>query len=134
MTFQLKNKLKENKMAIVTSQRGKIKHVTSSFFKDISLLRNSEVDTGYRQRYREKSDFDLNKLQLAYAVQKIILFKKGCRELTEFANKLNSHELASYCTDYIGSDYEEYTGPFNLEDMMKKDTDRKPMYRTSGDL
>jgi hypothetical protein len=101
---------------IVTTNRGSKKHITSSFFKDISLLRASEVDTNYRQQYRERknSSFDLDRLKLAYATQKLILFKKGCRELSEYVSKLNESQLKDITTNYIGSDYEEYDGPIEI--------------------
>lgn len=118
-------------MSIVFTQRGKKKHATSSYFKDLSVLRSSEIDTNYRQLYREKKGDQIPRLQLAYAVQKLILFKKGCQELSDYARKLSQGELDKVVTDYVGSDYEEYTGPI---DFSESEPQTKPLYKTSGDL
>jgi hypothetical protein len=120
-------------MALVFTKRGKKTHVTSSFFKDIAVLRNSEIDTGYRQMYHDKRGDEVHKLQMAYAVQKLIYFKKGCHEVSDYVMKCQPNKLENLVADYIGSTYEEYTGPLNIEECLKPDTEEKPVYRTSGD-
>jgi hypothetical protein len=120
-------------MALVFTKRGNKTHVTSSFFKDIAVLRNSEIDTGYRQMYHEKRGDEVHRLQKAYAVQKLIYFKKGCREISEYVLRCQPHKLENLVTDYIGTTYEEYTEPLIIADCLKPDTEAKPIYRTSGD-
>jgi hypothetical protein len=116
--------------------RGKKKHVTSSYFKDIKTLISSEIDTNYRKLYRERknSDFDISKLQLAYAVQKLSLFHKGCEELTDYLMKLSNKEIENVVPDYPGIPYEEYTEDIPRDKWFKSDGSEKPIYKTSGDL
>lgn len=123
-------------MSIITTTRGKKKHVTSSYFKDIAVLRSSEIDTNYRQLYRERKnmDFDISKLQLAYVVQKLILWHKGCQELTDYLMKLSNKDIENVVPDYPGEYYEEYTEDIPREKWFKPEGSEKPIYKTSGDL
>jgi hypothetical protein len=117
---------------IITTVKGKKKHVTSSYFKDMDLLRQSEVDTNFSKVRKEKtySQDDIEKLRLAYAIQKIVLFKQGCGELSSYINSLADSQLENVVPDYRGTTYEEYTGPITNH----VDTTIRPLYRTSGDV
>jgi hypothetical protein len=123
-------------LSIVTTTRGKKKHITSSYFKDIQVLRSSEVDSNYKQMYRDRkqSDFDIEKLQATYAIQKLVFFHKGCQELNAYVNSLNNNQLEGIITDYIGNDYVEYTEDIPREQWYKNEEKVKPIYKTSGDL
>jgi hypothetical protein len=121
-------------MSIITTMRGKKKHITSSYFKDISVMRASEIDSNYRQMHRDRSGLDIPKLKLAYVIQKIKLWRQGCQELSDYIAKLSNHEIENVVADYVGEDYEEYTEDIPQEKWYKKDTDIRPVYKTSGDL
>ena len=107
-------------MAIRQTTRGKITHVTSTYFDDLRMIKKSEVETDYRDLHRN-SNFDIAALKQSYAVQKLILFKKGCQELSEWAIQLPKDRCENITTDYMGEDYEEYTGNLTIEEMLKKE-------------
>lgn len=91
---------------IVTTQRGKKKYVTSSFFKDLRLLKQSRFETDYRDLKRNTT-FDTSKLQLAYVVSMIKLWKQGCQELSSYIAGLNVNQLENVVSIYEGTDYTE---------------------------
>lgn len=95
---------------ILSKTRRNKKIVTSSYFDDIKTLRKSRYETDYRDLYRN-SNFDISKLKGAYAIQEIILWRKGCWELSDYVTKLGNHQLENLQTEYFGSDYTEYTDP-----------------------
>jgi acyl-CoA hydrolase len=81
------------------------KVITSSYFDDIKLLRSSKRETDYREMYRE-SQFDANKLKVAYVVHELLLFKMGCRELSDHVSKLTNEQLKGLTTNYFGATLE----------------------------
>lgn len=96
------------------------KIISSSYFKDIQALRSSQYETDYRDLYKN-TKFDVEKLKKAYAVQAIILWKKGCAELSDYASKLLPHQLDKIETQYMGETWEDWLEPFDIKDMMKND-------------
>jgi len=100
------------------TKRGSKIHVTSTFFDDVRLLQKSEIDTDYRDLYKN-STFSIEKLKLSYVVQKIILWKQGCQELSAWTNSKSNETLKNYTTNYYGQDFIEYEGPIDLKDMLK---------------
>jgi hypothetical protein len=91
---------------IVTKQRGKKKYVTSSYFADLRLLRQSRFETDYRDLKRN-TKFNTEKLQLAYVVQMIKTWKMGCQELSAYIAGLNSAQVENTVAVYEGRDYIE---------------------------
>jgi len=90
---------------IKITQRGTKKYATSSYFDDIKLLKRSKYDSNMREL--KNSNFDVNRLQLAYVTQEIILWKQGCRELTEYVIKSSNEQLNNLETVYPGRDWDE---------------------------
>jgi len=88
------------------TKRGSKTHVTSTFFDDLRLLQKSEIETDYRDLHRN-SLFNTEKLKLSYVVQKMVLFKQGCRELTAWVQQRSVEQLKNVTTNYYGNDYEE---------------------------
>jgi uncharacterized lipoprotein YehR (DUF1307 family) len=99
---------------IKVSTKGKTKHVTSSYFDDMRLMKKSEFETDYRD-IKRNTKFDAIKLKAAYAVQKIILWRKGCIELNQWVSTQNNSQLQNVTTDYLGEDYYEWDGPVDLD-------------------
>jgi hypothetical protein len=91
---------------IITKQRGKKKYITSSYFGDLRLLRQSRYETDYRELKRE-TEFNTAKLQQAYVVQMIKTWKMGCQELSQYISNLNSAQVENVVAEYWGSDYKE---------------------------
>jgi hypothetical protein len=91
---------------IVTKLRGKKKHVTSSYFADLRILKQSRFETDYRELKRN-TEFNTEKLQLAYVVQMIKLWKMGCQELSQYISSLNNAQLENIVPHYEGTDYRE---------------------------
>lgn len=111
-------------MAIVTTTKGSKKHLTSSYFQDISVLRSSRADwNASKPKYWQKNEdeFDTDKLKRAYAIQEIILWRKGCIELSDYVSRLNESQLKDVTTKYMGEDYEEYTGEITRQMMGLED-------------
>jgi len=99
---------------IRTTIRRNKKHATSSFFDDIRLLRRSRFDTDYRD-LKNGMAFDVGKLQLAYAAQEIILWRRGCMELSDYINRLPNDQLKDLVADYMGEDWTEDKEPVAIE-------------------
>jgi len=93
------------------------KYVTSSYFDDIKELRRSKFETDYRDLYRN-SAFDISKLQRAYVVKEIELFRLGCFELNEWVSKQSNDNLANINTVYAGQDWTE----IDAKEIIVKDT------------
>jgi hypothetical protein len=52
---------------------------------------------------------DVGKLQLAYVIQEIVLWRKGCAELSEWTTRQNKNQLEDVYTVYVGKDDVEET-------------------------
>lgn len=92
-------------MIIQSTKRNK-KTVTSSFFEDIKLLRKSRHDTDYRD-LKMNSNFNVMGLRQAYLVQEIILWRKGCIELSDYVSKLPNNQIEGLHTIYMGENWVE---------------------------
>jgi hypothetical protein len=99
-----------DKSMITQKTVGKKKIISSSYFDDLSFLKKSEFETDYRD-IKRNTNFDSAKLKLAYTVSKIIMWKKGCAELTAHVNTLGKSQLENIETRYLGSDWIEYSEP-----------------------
>jgi len=93
---------------IVTKVKRNKKIITSSYFEDIKELKRSKYETDYLDLKRN-SEFDIPKLQKAYLIQEILLWRKGCIELSDYVNKLPNNQLEGIETFYLGRDIEEET-------------------------
>ena len=90
-------------MSLITKtfKNGK-RTVTSSYFQDIVMLRKAKQETDYRGLKDAK--FDLAALRNGWAVTEIMLWKKGCRELTAYAESLKPAQLEGLTLKYMGED------------------------------
>ena len=87
-----------------TTTKGKKKiTLTSTYFEGLKDLRKSKFDTDFY----DMKGFNTNELRRQYAIQELVLFKNGCRELTEYVNKLPSNLIKDVVTVYAGQDYIE---------------------------
>ena len=91
---------------ITSKTKGKKTYLSSSYFDDIKMLRRSRSDTDYRDLYRNTT-IDVARLQGAYVVQEIILWRKGCIELSDHVSKLSNHQLEGIVTVYMGQDWND---------------------------
>jgi hypothetical protein len=94
-------------MSIITKQRGKKKYITSSYFSDLRLLKQSRFETDYRDLKRN-TEFNTSKLQLAYVIQMIKIWRMGCQELSHYIANLNNAQVENVIAVYEGADYSEY--------------------------
>ena len=81
------------------------KSVTSSYFSDIAEIRRSKSETDYQGLKKDK--VDLSELKVAFAVMELTLWKKGCRELSEYVEKLNPKQLEGLTVKYMGQTVDE---------------------------
>lgn len=76
--------------------------LTSSYFDDIKMLHKDRQDTrstfnkhtSYQTRQKTGGMFDEMALNLAWSVQEITCWKRGCAELSAYVNKLSPKALA----------------------------------------
>ena len=107
---------------ITTKTKGSKRYLSSSFFDDIRLLRKSRFDTDYRD-LKMNTSFDVNRLQQAYLVQQIILWRKGCIELSDYVSKTPIDQLKNTSTVYMGEDWVEETENIVEEKVSKEIAD-----------
>jgi len=107
---------------IKQTKRGNVIHISSSFYDDMKLMKRSEYDTDYRD-LRYNSNMDVEKLKLSYVVQKIILWKKGTQEISQWAMQQPNDYFTrnNVKLDYIGEDWVPYEEDIDLEKATKKD-------------
>ena len=93
-------------MAIVmkTSKTGK-RTVTSSYFDDIGMIRQSLSETDFRALRNEQSKFDLNKLSQAAVVEQFRLWHLGCAELNDYVARLKPEQMVGLTTKFFGEEW-----------------------------
>lgn len=92
----------------VRTKKNGVKVITSSYFNDMKMLRESMRDTDFMgMRYDKTCNFDTGKLKLANAVTQITLWKQGCHELSEYVEKMSAKVAEQYETLYYGEDMPE---------------------------
>lgn len=97
-------------MSLIYKQRKNYTEVTSSYFEDVKMLKKSmsEVKADKFTNKIEYPGFDFGKLELANAVQIIMLAKYGARELSAFVDSLSPYQYDKYKINYgPWKDYEE---------------------------
>jgi len=107
---------------IRTIQKKNKKYLTSSYFDDIKFLKKSKYDTDYGDLKRN-STFKVDELKRAYAIQEIILWRKGCIELSDYVSKLPNDQLKDTETLYLGQDWNELEENIDLGSQTKEISD-----------
>lgn len=93
---------------IKRTKKNGIKVVTSSYFDDVRMLRESIKDSGISQMRHDKNcNFDVEALMGASAAQQILLWKCGCYELSNYVESMKPEQWKNYETLYMGESYTE---------------------------
>lgn len=93
---------------IKRTKKNGIKVVTSSYFDDVRMLRESIKDSGISQMRHDKNcHFDVEALMGASAAQQILLWKRGCYELSNYVESMKPEQWKNYETLYMGESYTE---------------------------
>lgn len=93
---------------IKRTKKNGIKVVTSSYFDDVRMLRESIKDSGISQMRHDKNcHFDVEALMGASAAQQILLWKHGCCELSNYVESMKPEQWKNYETLYMGESYTE---------------------------
>lgn len=92
----------------VRTKKNGVKVITSSYFNDMKMLRESMRDTDFMgMRYDKTCNFDTGQLKLANAVTQISLWRRGCIELSDYVEKMSPKVAEQYETLYYGEDMPE---------------------------
>lgn len=97
-------------MSIYTKRVKKngVKIITSSYFDDIKMLRQSIKDTGVSQlRHDKDCKFDVSLLMISSAAQQISLWRQGCFELSQYVESMRPEQWKNYETAYMGESPDE---------------------------
>jgi hypothetical protein len=78
------------------------------------MLKKSKFETDYRDLYRN-SEFNIEKLKLAYVIQEIKLWRMGCYELSKYVSDLPKTQLENVYADYVGEDYDALLAKDEME-------------------
>ncbi|MCF0126072.1 MAG: hypothetical protein HUJ68_10040 [Clostridia bacterium] len=89
-------------MSIVFKPKKNYTVVTSSYFDDIKLIKQSLSETfkDIHKNTKEYPGFDFNDLQLRSTVEILILANQGAREVSDFFRNLKDNQLSKYKSDY----------------------------------
>jgi hypothetical protein len=119
-------------MAIKKTQRttksGVKTRVTSTYFDDVRMIRQSKMDSKQsiydlrKEAAKERTtvQFDVGGLQVAWAAQELKLWRMGCRELSEWARTQSPNALDGVTTVYMGEDWEELLAKDEREEKFAK--------------
>ena len=86
---------------IKTYTRGNKRYATSTYFDDMTLLKQSRMDS----RTLDIEDNQKQKLSLSYATALLKFWRLGCIELSEWAQA--QHSESEYITVYKGENWKE---------------------------
>ena len=89
-------------MSLIFKPRKNFTEVTSSYFEDFKMIKQSiaEVKAEKWINKKECPDFNFEALDRANAVQLITLAKYGAFEVSQFAESLNDNQLSKYKLSY----------------------------------
>ena len=81
--------------------------LTSSYFDDVKMLRESLKDSNVSAMRRDKnSTFDVSRLILSSVAKQIELWRCGCIELSRHVENMTPNQRKVYETEYMGIDYD----------------------------
>lgn len=88
------------------TKKNGVKVITSSYFDDVKMLRESMRDSGISQmRHDKECHFDISRLMVESAAKQIALWKQGCYELSQYVQNMKEPQWKNYETEYMGEDY-----------------------------
>lgn len=91
---------------IKRTKKNGVKVVTSSYFDDVRMLRESMKDSGISQmRHDKECHFDIGALMNSSIAQQISLWQQGCRELSHYVENMKPEQWKNYEILYMGDDY-----------------------------
>lgn len=89
-------------MSLIFKPKKNYTEVTSSYFEDYNLIKQSmrEVKSEKWINKKDCPDFNFGALDRANAIQLIMLAKNGAREVSQFVDSLSNAQLNKYKFNY----------------------------------